>query len=124
MSAKYKAHEGEMSALDAMPTAQAETRAKRFPVAGDRWQEMYSYWVHVDKVTDADVLVRCYVGPCAITPDEARDVATIPRHEFADWVERAHLNYDGNALWSAKAGGFYAESFLDKPTHWKTTVKP
>jgi len=109
-----------------MPTRQAELRAAEHPVAGDRWQEMYSYWMHVDDVTDDRVLVRCYVGPCTMRPEEAAKEHVVPRAEFRDWILARAVNFDGNARYVAQAGGCYVEGLLSGPiaakiVHWTTT---
>jgi hypothetical protein len=114
------------SAWDAMPTRQAELRAAQHPVAGDRWEEMMSYWIHVDEVTDEHVLVRCYVGPCQMRPEECRQEHTVPRAEFRDWILSRGVFFDGNARYVAMAGGSYAEggfagATMKKIEHWTTT---
>ena len=122
---KYKAHDGQLSAWDAMPTRQAELRAARFPVAGDRWTEMFSVWFHVDEVTATEVTVRVYVGPCSVTPADASDTKTLSRADFESWVLRC-ASYDSNARWAAFAGEVYDEKLMGTgPTveHWKTTRK-
>ena len=123
---KYKAHDGKLSAWEAMPTRQAELRAARFPVAGDRWTEMFSVWYHVDEVTATEVAVRVYVGPCSVTPSEARETRVFSRVDFESWILQC-ASYESNARWAAFAGGVYEAKILDtesKIEHWKTTRKP
>ncbi len=114
------------SAWDAMPTRQAELRAAEHPVAGDRWEEMMSYWMHVDEVTDEHVLVRCYVGPCNVCPEEAKREHVVPRADFRDWILERGVSFDGNARYVANAGGRYVEAMMAGPTaqkikHWTTS---
>lgn len=102
-----------MSALEGMPTRQAELRAAHHPVAGDQWQEMFSCWWHVAKVTETEVLIYLYVGPCEITPEQAHEKKTIPRAEFAEWIlKRSGADFNGNSNWIAQAAGFYKVSDL------------
>src|SRR3990167_10687446 len=48
---------------------------KRDPLAdpqpGDRWHEMYSYWIHVIDRCGNMIWTRDYVGPCETTPEAA-----------------------------------------------------
>jgi hypothetical protein len=39
------------------------------PQAGDRFQEMYSFWVHVVLVTTEQVIVEEYCPPCSVPKD-------------------------------------------------------
>jgi len=79
-----------------------KARAKRDPQPGDRWDEMYSYWYHVDQRDDDRVLIREYSPPCDVRPDHAVLDKWMTVEEFADRVKYAH--FSGSARWVAVAG--------------------
>lgn len=94
------------SARDKMPTDEAEIRAALHPCPGDRWTEMFSSWFHIEDVSSEHVLVRIYVGPCHIRPEEAKETHRISRAGYAEWI-MGNAHYTGNDLWVATAGGAY-----------------
>lgn len=108
-ASRYTAeHSSPKSARDVMPTIEAEMRAALYPCPGDRWQEMFSTWAHVDQVTATHVVVRLYIGPCTIRPEEARETWEVPLTEYPQRMLR-NFHYLDNQYWVAVSG----ERYLD-----------